>query len=110
MNRRQGPGPLRSSGGSAALLQRLLAGFWIFFAHYVAYLLYPSITRIVAALGITVPAGEIEQDWTTQDTLASVTAIVTFQVMAEAHGLYRSWQGIPLRREVITTMVAWLLS
>jgi putative colanic acid biosynthesis UDP-glucose lipid carrier transferase len=93
-----------------ALLQRLLDAFCIFFAHYLAHLLYPSITQIVAAIGITVPAGEIEQEWTTQNTLASVVAMVTFQVMAEAHGLYRSWQGVPLRREVITTLVAWLLS
>ena len=105
-----GRGPLRAHGGSVAMLQRVLDAFWIFCAHYVAYLLYPSITRVVAALGIAVPAGGIEQDWTTQDTLASVTAIVTFQVMAEAHGLYRSWQGIPLRRELITTLVAWLMS
>ncbi len=110
MNRRPGPGPLRSHGGAVALLQRLLDAFWIFFAHYLAHLLYPSITQIVAAIGITVPAGDIEQEWTTQNTLASVIAMVTFQVMAEAHGLYRSWQGVPLRREVITTLVAWLLS
>jgi putative colanic acid biosynthesis UDP-glucose lipid carrier transferase len=88
-------------------MQRMLDAFWIFSAHYVSYLLYPAITRMLGRLGVTAPSAFIEQDWTTQDTLASVTAIVTFQVMAEAHGLYRSWQGIPVRREVVTMLVAW---
>jgi putative colanic acid biosysnthesis UDP-glucose lipid carrier transferase len=30
--------------------------------------------------------------------------------VAEAQGLYRSWQGVPMRREIITTLVAWLTS
>jgi undecaprenyl-phosphate glucose phosphotransferase len=88
-------------------MQRMLDAFWIFSAHYVSYLMYPGITRMLGRLGVTAPSRFIEQDWTTQDTLASVTAIVTFQVMAEAHGLYRSWQGIPVRREVVTMLVAW---
>jgi putative colanic acid biosynthesis UDP-glucose lipid carrier transferase len=91
-------------------MQRVLDAFWIFSAHYVSYLLYPVITRLLGHIGITTPVQDIEQDWTTQDTLASVTAIVTFQVMAEAHGLYRSWHGVPVRREVVTMLVAWGLS
>ena len=105
-----GRGPFRSHGGAVALMQRLLDAFWIFCAHYLSYLLYPSITRGLASFGYGSPTKYIQQDWTTQDTLASVTAIVTFQVVAEAHGLYRSWQGIPVRREVITTLVAWVFS
>jgi putative colanic acid biosysnthesis UDP-glucose lipid carrier transferase len=101
---------MRSHGGAVALMQRLLDAFWIFCAHYASYLLYPSITRGLASIGFGSPPNNIRQDWTTQDTLASVTAIITFQVVAEAHGLYRSWQGIPLRREVMTTLVAWVFS
>jgi len=52
----------------------------------------------------------ISQAWTINNTLASVMAIVTFQVVAEAQSLYRSWEGVPLRREVFTTVVAWLSS
>ncbi len=104
--RSKGRGPLREGGGAVAMMQRLLDAFWIFSAHYVAYLLYPSITRQV----FRSTAKYIQQEWTTQDTLASVTAIVTFQVVAEAHGLYRSWQGVPLRREIVTTLVAWVFS
>ena len=111
MNRSVGRrGPMRAHGGAVALMQRVLDAFWIFCAHYASYLLYPPITRGLGSLGFGSPPNNIHQDWTTQDTLASVTAIITFQVVAEAHGLYRSWQGIPLRREVMTTLVAWFFS
>jgi len=102
--------PMRTHSGAVGVIQRMLDAFWIFGAHYVAYLLYPSVTRGLGSLGFGSPPNNISQEWTTQDTLASVTAIVTFQVVAEAHGLYRSWQGIPLRREVVTTVVAWVFS
>jgi putative colanic acid biosynthesis UDP-glucose lipid carrier transferase len=105
-----GLGPMRANSGAVGVLQRMLDAVWIFCAHYASYLLYPSIARGLANMGVTEPVRSITQDWTTQDTLASVTAIVTFQVVAEAHGLYRSWQGIPLRREVLTTLVAWVFS
>jgi putative colanic acid biosysnthesis UDP-glucose lipid carrier transferase len=105
-----GLGPMRANSGAVGVLQRMLDAVWIFCAHYASYLLYPSIARGLASMGATEPVRSITQDWTTQDTLASVTAIVTFQVVAEAHGLYRSWQGIPLRREVLTTLVAWVFS
>jgi putative colanic acid biosynthesis UDP-glucose lipid carrier transferase len=101
---------MRAHSGAVGVVQRILDAFWIFAAHYVSYLLYPSITRGLASLGFGSPPNNISQEWTTQDTLASVTAIVTFQVVAEAHGLYRSWQGVPLRREVVTTLVAWVFS
>ena len=112
MNRRSvAPrGPMRVNSGAVGVIQRMLDAFWIFASHYVSYLLYPSVTRGLASLGFGSPPNNIQQEWTTQDTLASVTAIVTFQVVAEAHGLYRSWQGIPLRREVVTTLVAWVFS
>jgi undecaprenyl-phosphate glucose phosphotransferase len=111
MSRRSGAGrgPMRANSGAVGVMQRLLDAFWIFCAHYASYLLYPSITRGLAHFGFGSPPTTIQQDWTTQDTLASVTAIVTFQVLAEAHGLYRSWQGYPLRREVWTTLAAWML-
>jgi putative colanic acid biosynthesis UDP-glucose lipid carrier transferase len=101
---------MRAHSGAVALMQRAIDAFWIFGAHYASYLLYPSITRGLGNLGFGSPPNTIQQVWTTQDTLASVTAIITFQVVAEAHGLYRSWQGIPLRREVMTTLVAWVFS
>jgi putative colanic acid biosynthesis UDP-glucose lipid carrier transferase len=113
MNRRAraaGHGPLRARGGAVAVMQRLLDAFWIYCAHYVSHSLYPSITRLLAGMSFPVPSRYVAQDWTIQDTLASVTAIVTFQVLAEAHGLYRSWQGVPLRREVVTALAAWIFS
>ena len=111
MNRSVGRrGPMRAHSGAVALMQRLLDAFWIFCVHYASYRAYPSITRGLGSIGFVTPPSNIVQDWTTQDTLASVTAIITFQVVAEAHGLYRSWQGIPLRREVVTTLVAWFFS
>jgi putative colanic acid biosysnthesis UDP-glucose lipid carrier transferase len=103
-------GPMRANSGAVGVMQRMFDAFWIFCAHYASYLLYAPITRGLASIGFTEPVNKITQDWTTQDTLASVTAIVTFQVVAEAHGLYRSWQGIPLFREVLTTLVAWIFS
>ncbi len=74
-----------------SVVQRVLDAAWIVVAHYIACRLYP-------------------QDWSLINSAASASAIVMFQVMAEAHGLYRSWRGIPLQREVVTTLAAWLFS
>src|SRR5687768_8096654 len=101
-----GRGFMRSHSGAVGVMQRLFDAFWIFCVHYASYLLYPSITRGLARFGYGTVVNNIQQEWTTSDTLASVTAIVTFQVVAEAQGLYRSWQGIPLRKELVTTLVA----
>ncbi len=102
--------PLRSESGGNAGVQRVVDAFLIFFAHYVSHLLYPSISRVLAAVGVTTQSTYVQQDWTSHDTLASVTAIVAFQVIAEANALYRSWQGIPARREVVATLGSWGLS
>src|SRR4051812_30725436 len=108
---RAGRGPLRSPGASAAVLPRLVDAFWISFAHYFAHILYPWTTRLLLAMGITSLGGSTQQQpWTTLNTLASVMAIVAFQVVAEGHTLYRSWQGVPLRREVFTALGAWVMS
>jgi putative colanic acid biosysnthesis UDP-glucose lipid carrier transferase len=105
-----GRGFMRPHSGAVGVMQRSFDAFWIFCGHYGSYLLYPSVTRGLAQLGFGAAANNIQQEWTTSDTLASVTAIVTFQVVAEAQGLYRSWQGVPLRKEVVTTLVAWISS
>lgn len=81
-------GPLRPAGGAVALAQRLLDALWIVAAHYLACWLYP-------------------QEWSTLNTAASLAAIFTFEVMAEVHGLYRSWQNVPVRREMVATLAAW---
>ena len=86
-----GRGPLRPPGGAVALLQRLFDALWIVVAHYVACWLYP-------------------QQWSTLNTAASLVAIFTFELMAEVHGLYRSWQGVPARREMVATLAAWTFS
>jgi putative colanic acid biosynthesis UDP-glucose lipid carrier transferase len=104
-------GLFRSHGGGVAVLQRLIDAFWIMSAHYISHLLYPAAQRVIASLGVAPPGSSpSQQDWTTLNTLASVTAVVTFQVMAEAHGLYRSWQGIPVRRELMSTLMSWFMS
>src|SRR5688572_27083832 len=107
MTPRPSRAPLRSESAGNARLQRVIDAFLIFFSHYVSHLLYPSISQLLAAIGVTTQSTYVQQDWTTHDTLASVTAIVAFQVMAEANGLYRSWQGIPARREVVATLGSW---
>lgn len=86
-----GAGKLRQTGGAVSLLQRLLDVIWILAAHYIACRLYP-------------------QEWTKQNWEASAIAILTFQVMAEANGVYRSWGGLPLQRQVLTTLAAWLIA
>jgi putative colanic acid biosynthesis UDP-glucose lipid carrier transferase len=92
-------------------LPRLADALWIAAAHYAAHILYPSTTRLLLALGIMSFGGSTQQQpWTVANTLASVMAIVSFQVVAEGHGLYRSWQGEPLRREILTTLGAWVMS
>src|SRR5216110_940514 len=104
-------GPLRAhGGGGVAVFQRLFDAFLIFASHYVSHLLYPAITRAVASIGVAPAANYAQQTWTSWNTLASVTAIVTFQVMAEAHGLYRSWQGVAVWRELVSTLVSWFMA
>jgi putative colanic acid biosysnthesis UDP-glucose lipid carrier transferase len=92
------------------MLQRVVDALWILFSHYAAHLLYPATSQLLANAGIGTAVLAKDQEWTTLNTLASVMAIVTFQVVAEAQGLYRSWQGVPMRREIFTTLVAWMTS
>lgn len=73
------------------MLQRFVDAGWIFGAHYLACVLYP-------------------QPWALINTAATAVAVLTFQVMAEAHGVYRLWKGLPLRRELVSTLSAWLTS
>ena len=82
-----GHGFMRSRSGAVGVMQRIFDAFWIFCVHYGSYLLYPYITRGLARFGFGAVVNNISQEWTTSDTLASVTAIVTFQVVAEAQGL-----------------------
>jgi putative colanic acid biosynthesis UDP-glucose lipid carrier transferase len=110
MNARAARGPVSAGGGGTAMLQRVVDGLWIVFCHYAAHLLYPATSRLLAAADFSTVVPVNAQEWTTLNTLASVMAIVTFQVVAEAQGLYRSWQGVPMRREVFTTLAAWLIS
>jgi putative colanic acid biosysnthesis UDP-glucose lipid carrier transferase len=79
---------LRAAGTAVSLLQRLVDAIWIGVAHYIAVRLYP-------------------EEWTTLNTAAVMIAVVAFHVMAEAHGLYRSWRGLPVRREVVAVLAAW---
>jgi putative colanic acid biosynthesis UDP-glucose lipid carrier transferase len=110
MSARSPRGPVKTGGGGAAVLQRVVDALWILISHYAAHLLYPMTSHLLAAAAVSTVQPVQDQEWTTLNTLASVMAIVTFQVVAESQGLYRSWQGIPLRREIITTLVAWLTS
>ncbi len=50
------------------------------------------------------------QSWNEYNTLALLLAVCIFQVVAEANGLYRSWRGIPLKRELQTTIATWFLA
>ena len=111
MNGRAGRGSLHSNGGgSGAFLQRLVDACCILACHYGAHLIYPWASSVMAEAGFPTVVPVKDQQWTTLNTLASVMAIVTFQVVAEGQGLYRSWQGVPMRRELFTTLVAWVSS
>ncbi len=50
------------------------------------------------------------QRWNEYNTLALLLAVFLFQVVAESNGLYRAWRGIPLKRELATTLATWLLA
>jgi undecaprenyl-phosphate glucose phosphotransferase len=79
---------LRSYGTTVVLFERLLDSACIWTAHWIGVRLYP-------------------ESWSTINTAAVLTAVVTFQLMAEAQGLYRSWRGAPVRREVVTALAVW---
>jgi len=68
--------------------QRLFDGLFIYGALALATALYPL-------------------HWETRHTFAVAAAILTFYMLAELHGLYRSWRGSPLRRELIGALSTW---
>jgi putative colanic acid biosynthesis UDP-glucose lipid carrier transferase len=79
---------LRSLGTTVVFFERLLDAACIWMAHWIAVLLYPEVWDII-------------------NTVAVLAGVVAFQAMAEAHGLYRSWRGAPVRREIVAVMIVW---
>ncbi len=49
-----------------------------------------------------------DHGWSRPLTIAAVLAVVWFQLMAPAMGLYRSWRGKPIREEAASVALTWL--
>ncbi len=49
-------------------------------------------------------------DWDVQYTVAVLVALIVFLFAGDANGLYRNWQGIPIRREVLRVGFTWAIT
>ena len=49
MSARSPRGPVKTGGGGAAVLQRVVDALWILISHYAAHLLYPMTSTLLAA-------------------------------------------------------------
>jgi len=83
-------GLLRPYQSLVATTRRLLDFALIAFARYVACVAYPM-------------------EWTNDDTLVTVGAIVIFWMSSEFHGVYHSWRALPFRREVAALGWSWFM-
>ena len=72
-------------------MQRLLDAGWILLGQYVACMLYA-------------------QPWHQTNTVAVLIAVITFHLVAEVNGLYRSWRGAPMKGEVFQAIAAWAIT
>ena len=43
-------------------------------------------------------------------TLAVTTSILTFHFVGEITGMYRNWRGVPIEREVMCTVLTWMIA
>jgi putative colanic acid biosynthesis UDP-glucose lipid carrier transferase len=82
-------GLLRTNENFVGALQHLGDAFWIALAHYIAVSLY-------------------HEEFGTEDLSATAIAIVAFLLVAEANGLYRSWRGAPMLRELRELFATWV--
>jgi putative colanic acid biosynthesis UDP-glucose lipid carrier transferase len=74
-----------------------------------------ALTRVADALAVTVPyVGAValydEADWSADDTVAVLLAVIAFILVGQAMGLYRGWRGVPLNREVGRVFAAWTIT
>lgn len=83
-------GLLRPHGSAVTLLQRLTDGGWIALAHFIAYAAYPA------------------APWGTEQTLATIAAVLVFYVTGEIFGLYQPLRGVSLGKQLLRTWAAWM--
>ncbi|MGW8257409.1 MAG: undecaprenyl-phosphate glucose phosphotransferase [Thermoguttaceae bacterium] len=62
---------------------------------------------IIAALALA--SREIQARWTKSEhyVLAGLAAIILYYFVAELSGMYRSWRGVSLQREIVGVLFAW---
>src|SRR5690606_339617 len=48
--------------------------------------------------------------FSTLHVVASFAGVITFQLIAEANGLYSAWRGAPVRIELQRILAAWLIT
>jgi putative colanic acid biosysnthesis UDP-glucose lipid carrier transferase len=83
-------GLLQTHRSAVTLLQRVADAGWIAVVHLFACSLYP-------------------QPWHATNTLAVAAAIVSFHLVAEGNGLYRSWRLASMREEGLHVTSTWLV-
>lgn len=90
MSRVSNPGLVRPHVGILTAGQRLWDALIIASVRYAAVFVHP-------------------EPWTTQDTIVTMTGVLSFWLCAEFNGVYRSWRGVPVREEVRAVLWSWLL-
>ena len=49
-----------------------------------------------------------EQPWRDLDTIAACGGVIAYYFVSEFNGLYRTWRGLPVVREVAQVVVTWI--
>lgn len=83
-------GLLRPSGGNQAALARLA-----------------DTTCITAANGFAVAMYD-QAAWRTEDTVATLLAVLAYLLVAETTGLYQTWRGAPIPKELVRVWGTWV--
>ena len=75
-------------------------------------LVYRTADAASVIAGLAISALEPQARWTTaeQYLLAALSAIVFYYFVAELSGMYRSWRGVSVQREVVSVLWVWLFA
>jgi len=63
---------------------------------------------VAICLGHFLASVAYSDPWRTQMTVATLVAVVMFNLVAESRGLYRPWRSDPIRKEVTAALTIWL--
>ncbi len=83
-------GLIGPSGGSNALLARLSDATCIVVANMIAIWMYQA------------------AEWRTDDLVATLLAVLSYLLVGQTTGLYQTWRGVPIPKELMRVWATWV--